>query len=86
MKTEILTTTAVLYANRKIYTYNQPLPKSTSSKISALQAGPVGLNVAILTLFGIGFLQASFAVFIVAVSDYVLFNPFIESTCIAFLY
>jgi hypothetical protein len=52
---------------RRLYGHNLPLPKTADNKISLLSKSPVAFNVAVMVLFGIGFLQASFAVFIVAV-------------------
>eukprot|EP00042_Codosiga_hollandica_P058831 m.893246 g.893246 ORF g.893246 m.893246 type:complete len:1835 (+) comp59976_c0_seq1:204-5708(+) len=53
-------------SDAQIFTYNYPLPKSAKDKVEALQSSGIGINVAILALFGIGFLQASFAIFIVS--------------------
>ena len=51
----------------QIFTYNHPLPKTVESQIDNLNTGATGLNLALLTIFGLGFLMASFAVFVTSV-------------------
>ena len=52
---------------RKIYTYNYPLPQTIKDQLDTLVTGPAAFNVALLAIFALGFLQASFAVFLTAV-------------------
>jgi hypothetical protein len=66
--------------SRKIYAHNQPLPKSTENAVTTIQTSAVSFNVAIFALFGVGFLHASFAVFIVAVRLDLL-HCFVQSLC-----
>ena len=53
--------------SRRIYTYNHPLPKTLKSQLNTLQTGPTALNLALLTIIGLGFMQASFAVIVTSV-------------------
>ena len=66
---QIFTSWMLLISKSKIYAHNHPLPKTVASQANTLQTGPTGLNIALLTIFGLGFLHASFAVFIVAVCE-----------------
>ena len=58
--------------HRRIYTYNHPLPKSVKTQVKNLQTGPTALNLALLTIFGLGLMQASFAVLVASVCDLTL--------------
>ena len=49
----------------QIFANNYPLPKTAVDQLDAIRTGPTGFNVAFLAIFALGFLQASFAVFLV---------------------
>eukprot|EP00051_Salpingoeca_urceolata_P022285 m.359766 g.359766 ORF g.359766 m.359766 type:complete len:1971 (+) comp19951_c3_seq13:616-6528(+) len=48
-----------------VHTSIHPLPKSTSDEIDSIQSDSTGFNLALFMIFGTGFLQASFALFLV---------------------
>ncbi len=53
--------------NVQIFTYNHPLPPTVESQLENLTSGPTAFNLALLTIFGLGFMMAGFAVFVTAV-------------------
>lgn len=56
---------AEVAGDAEIYTVVHPLPRETGDQIDDIQSSVTGFNLALFTLFGTGFLLASFALFLV---------------------